>query len=212
MAGRATRAALTTGLTCPDRSQTITIDGLLDTLNKEWRTDSGVPRRRRARQRTPGLLRHLEQHGPPTGLAWYGWWTLDGALWGVCGQRGGGPTALVESLTVGARCPLASWPTTPSTSTSPTTATVYHFTAGAWQAQTIPGFTFAQGRSGGTEIRLPWTLGSVSSLKLLAYAIGDDAEVTSIFPNATTPWSGPVRWTAHAWSSPCAVAVVNQAQ
>jgi YVTN family beta-propeller protein len=59
-------------------------------------------------------------------------------------------------------------------------------------------------RSGNqTEIRVPWSLSSVSQVRLLAYALDDDGQAWSVFPT-TNPLAGP--WPlAYSWTDPCSI-------
>src|SRR5262249_32553605 len=143
---------------------TITIDGLLDILNQEWRSTELLDDDERltlTNQRDPQAL-YATWSATALLLGFKGgWWTLDGALWAYVDSEPGGATALVQDLP-GRPLPAGFLANYAIQVDSPTTATVYRFTGGSWQPQMIPGFAFAQGRSGGTEIRLPWTLGSVS--------------------------------------------------
>ncbi|MCW5849363.1 MAG: VCBS repeat-containing protein, partial [Anaerolineae bacterium] len=189
---------------CQDRSQTISLDGLLDRLNQEWRTDSewlGDD----ARPKTPQSL-YATWSGNAFYLGWQGgWWTLDGSLWAYLDTGGGGTNQLVEPL-AGRSLPFnASYALKVD---SPTQGTLYQANGGVWTPSGA--LQFAQGQSGGTEIKLDWTLTSITNVKLLAYAVTDAGEVWSAFPT-TNPLAGP--WpAAYSWSTPCSVAAINTGQ
>ena len=189
---------------CQDRTQTISVDGLLDRLDGEWRADRELLGDD-ARPKTTQSL-YATWSSDAFYLGWQGaWWTLDGSLWAYLDTGAGGTAQLVEPL-AGRSLPFnASYAVKVD---SPTQATLYQASGGGW----VPAgpLTFAQGQSGGTEVKLNWTLTGVSNVKLLAYAVTDSGDVWSAFPT-TNPLSGP--WTAaYSWTTPCSVASVNAGQ
>ncbi|MCW5852637.1 MAG: DUF11 domain-containing protein, partial [Anaerolineae bacterium] len=83
---------------------------------------------------------------------------------------------------------------------SPTSATVYSWNGSAWTAQGAPLF----GNVGqDTEVRVPWSINTGTTVRLLAYAVTDAGTPWSVFPT-TNALTGP--WTSgYQWSNACSV-------
>ena len=135
-------------------------------------------------------------------LGWRGAsWSGEGSLW-----------AYVSTGAAGANIPVSGAFVLPFAADyaiqvdSPVSGKLWHYSSGAWQLTTL---TFAHsGRD--SEVRLPWTLSSVSNLRLLAYAASDAGQPWAVFPT-TNPVAGG--WTSsYLWAAPCSVTAPNAGQ
>ena len=181
---------LNEGLSFGSRQQSIIIDGYVDVANNEWRLDNEYLD---DDERTFGSEVTYSPGGQQSFLtawdannyylAWRGGqWTLDGELWIYLKAGGTGGNELIVPL---ASAPAATLPFAANYAiqiTDPLTGTLYEYNGG-WQVSAEE-WTFAQGSTGDTEIRLP--LFGTSDVETLAFGLGDDANVWAIFP-ATNP-------------------------
>ncbi|MCW5848657.1 MAG: DUF11 domain-containing protein, partial [Anaerolineae bacterium] len=201
-----------TALQCSVRQQTITVDGFVDTSGKEWRDDRerlDDDERLTSHYTDPQTESVLAQkqtlYATWDGTAFYlGWqgaaWALDGTLWAYLSTGAGGTNQPISPLVVG-NLPFAA--NLAVKVESPSSATYYTYTGGQWVALGTP--TFANGDSAGTEVIIPWSIGSVSEARLVAFATGEgsnDNRPWAVFPT-TNPVAGP--WTAYYdWTNLCA--------
>ena len=199
-----------TAVACADREQTIVVDGLLDRQANEWRDDrERLDDDERGVEAGHGVQElYATWEGDAIFVGWQGaWWTLDGRMWAYLDLvPGAGTTQQVEpgtALPFNADYAVAV--------DAPDAGTLYRWTGSAWQIDTPSGFAFANGESGGTEVRipLPGDLGGITTARLIAFS-EDGGTVWSAFPT-TNPVAGP--WNGFfQWNGPCSIAVPNQNQ
>lgn len=186
------------GGACSQRVQTIILDGTLDVAHAEWLTARerlDDDERADARQEL-----YATWDGANLYLGWQGaWWPGNGTLWAYLDVAPGGSPQFVNAL------PGLGLPFEADYAVEVTTAvtgTLWQHTGGAWQAQ--GGLVFAHGASGGTEVRIPWNPTSVTTARLLAYAVDGSNVPWSVFPT-NNPLAGP--WgAAYQWTDPCTIA------
>ncbi|MGB3218966.1 MAG: Ig-like domain repeat protein, partial [Anaerolineae bacterium] len=75
---------------------------------------------------------------------------------------------------------------------------LWTYSGGGWQSGALQ---FSLGDSGGVEVRLPWDIGSVSQVRLLAYAMNDNG-IWSTFPT-TNRLDGQAWADSYQWSGLC---------
>ncbi len=176
-----------TGVTCNARTQTIVLDGLIDVANQEWQAAELLDTD--YRPDNPQSL-YASWDGSGFYLGWQGaWWDLDGTLWAYLSTAGGGSTTPVaggpQTLPFAAKYAIEI--------DGASTGTLWTY-SGGWQAGSLQ---FAQGDSGGVEVRLPWDINSVGQVQLLAYALEDDT-IWSAFPTTNhlsgQGWGGSYQW------------------
>ena len=178
------------GVPFAQQLQTILIDGLVDVVHDEWLLDTEYLD---DDERTIGSEVTYSPDGRQAFLtawdannyfmAWRGGqWSLDGELWIYLKVSGSGGSELIVPL---ASAPAATLPFAADYAiriTDPLSGTLYEY-SGGWQISTED-WDFAQGGTGDTEIRLP--LFGTSNVEVLAFGLGDDANIWAIFP-ATNP-------------------------
>ncbi len=173
------------GIDFGNRQQSIVIDGYLDVENGEWRTDIEFLDDDERPEDAPSFYKPREGQsfyttwdGEDFYMAWQGaWWDMDGTLWIYLDVEAGGSSQLISSS------PDTELPFDADYAveiTSPATGMLWHYNSG-WQPSAEE-WEFAQGQSGGTEIRLP--LLGTAEVKVLAFALGDNDRVYAIFPTA----------------------------
>lgn len=181
---------LNDGVPFAQQQQTILIDGLVDVAHNEWRLDTEYLD---DDERTIGSEVTYSPDGQQAFLtawdannyfmAWRGgWWSLDGDLWIYLKAGGSGSNELIVPL---ASAPDATLPFAADYAiqiTDPISGTLYEY-SGGWQVSAAE-WAFANGGTGDTEIRLP--LFGTSNVEIIAFGLGDDQNVWSIFP-ATNP-------------------------
>ncbi|MEZ4592420.1 MAG: Ig-like domain-containing protein [Chloroflexota bacterium] len=213
------------------RQQSIIVDGYVDVDNNEWRLDSEYLD---DDERTIGSEVTYSPGGQQAFLtawdadnyfmAWRGGqWTLDGELWIYLKAGGSGSNELIVPL---ASAPDATLPFAADYAiqiTDPLSGTLYQY-SGGWQVSAEE-WEFANGGMGDTEIRLP--LFGTSNVELLAFGLGDDANIWAIFPatNPLNPGSAPAArpagldgvtdnggWQSYQWDDVTAVTNVAENQ
>jgi len=144
-------------------------------------------------------------------LGWQGaWWTLDGEM-----------LAYVSTDAQGCSQPLTSSPVCTALPfnanyaidiNNPETGALWECVGGNWQAATGVDWEFAQGESGGTEIRLGLAMAGVSELNLLAFALDDEGEPWAVFPTTNASPEKNLCSDAYAWTDLANISEPNQGQ
>jgi VCBS repeat-containing protein len=188
-----TFADLTTAF--QNRAQTIVVDGQIDIdlALQEWHHVG----------REWGIFELMDDFSPADLLDWLGpqrqfvtwdgddlfmgwqgaWWALDGDLWTYLNTRKGGSYQPIF--------PVPGCLTLPFEAdyavhiTSRTEGTLYEWVGGSWQPSATD-WDFAQGDSGGTEIRLALDMGSVTELGLISFALDDAGKPWAVFPTTNS--------------------------
>ncbi len=118
-------------------------------------------------------------------LGWQGaWWTLDGELMAYVSIDDQGCSQLLPSSNVCTALPFKA--NYAINIQGPEDGALWECVGGNWQAATGIDWEFAQGESGGTEIRLGMDMTAVSDLNLLAFALDDEGEAWAAFPTTNT--------------------------
>ncbi|MDJ0752847.1 MAG: PKD domain-containing protein [Ardenticatenaceae bacterium] len=190
---------------CPDRRQSIVLDGVLNFEVDEWLPAGELlDDDERPLNRDTQLL-FAAWDAEHIYLAWQGgWWNTDGSLWAYLDVTGDGSTIAQQG---GHVLPFAADYAVEIASDS--SGTLWQYSGGSWVDQGA--VDFIQGDSGGTEIALPFGTNSYSTnVRLFAYAEDDQSGVWSTFPT-TNPLSGS--WTsAYSWANLCSSVLPNANQ
>jgi len=171
-----------------DRQQSIIVDGYLDVENGEWRTATEFLDNDERPENNPAFYSPREGQSFYTAwdggdfyLAWQGaWWDIDGTLWIYLDAGAGGSNQLISSS------PDTGLPFDADYAieiTTPITGTLWHY-SGGW-VTSAQEWEFAQGESGGTEIRLP-LFDTTKDINVIAFALDDTGQVYAIFPTVNS--------------------------
>lgn len=201
---------------CADRRQTIRVDGLLDLQHNEWLDTERLDDDERpfiASSLAEVTSLYTSWDGEAFYLGWQGaWWALDGELWAYFDTQPGGSTTGIETSAGPVELP---YPADLSLNiTGPAEGNLWQYSEGQWSA--AGGLEFAQGDRGGTEIRIPWNIESITGLNLLAFAVSDaipnvsDSHVWSAFPTGDPLSDSPLE--SYYWDDLCSVVEVNSGQ
>jgi VCBS repeat-containing protein len=177
----------------PWRRDVVEMDGAIDEGNGEWqRAIHLLDDDERGRQGPPLATQELfvRWDNDHFYLGWQGaHWQTDGTLWAYfAAGNAPGTTATVDG---GRELPFAA--NFALEVTNP--ATLWQYSGGAWQPSDAD---YGRSESGGTEARLPFGAGNVTSLRLLAFAVNDDDQVWAVFPTtnplAAADWHDHYDW------------------
>jgi hypothetical protein len=201
-----------TGQLCLNPQRTIQLDGQFDTANGEWLASEFMDDDERPSFSGSPVARDRQTlyttwDANAFYFGWHGaWWTLDGTMFIYLDTgTGGTPQPITATLPATVLPFAADYAVAIS---GPAQGTLYQFDGSAWQAQ--GGMTFAHSGLGDTEVRVPISLGGLSDVRMLAFALSDSDAVWSVFPT-TNPLNGP--WMdAYHWQPICAVAAPNANQ
>jgi hypothetical protein len=156
----------TANATFSARRQSIMLDGFLDLAHDEWQAAEllGVD----ARSGNPQAL-YMSWDGQHVFLGWSGaWWTLDGVLWAYLDMEAGGSNTGID----GRSLPVDLYADRAVEIRAAGDGSLWTWNGGDWAEGTLE---FANGPSGDTELRVPWTYGA--GLRAVAFALPREAEM-----------------------------------
>ncbi|MFN2165038.1 MAG: Ig-like domain-containing protein, partial [Anaerolineae bacterium] len=177
------------GVPFASREQSIQIDGFIDVENDEWLNATEFLDDGESASSGHGRQSfYAAWDGSAFYLAWQGaWWTVDGTMWAYLDTGVGGtsqPAGPAQNVTA---LPFDADYAVMVTGHNPSDGALLVFDGSTWQTQTLE---FAHGPSGGTEVRIPLDTSSISTMRLVAFAVDDAGWVWSVFP-ATNPSPAP---------------------
>ncbi len=201
-----------------DRVQTIVVDGHIDSqrvsqsteaYGHEWNTNEYLDDYKRRGPKAvldwwdPQLM-YVTWDGANLFMAWQGaWWDVDGSLWVYVDAGDGGTTQLVNGISTCQQLPFEADYAIHITGSED--GNLWIWTGTAWQQVVGGDWEFAQGDSGGTEIRLGLNMPAVPVLRMMAFALDNDGEPWAVFPT-TNDVVGNLCQDAFEWRDPQTIA------
>jgi hypothetical protein len=173
------------GVPFASREQSIQIDGFIDIENDEWLEATEFLDDGESAPSGHGRQSfYATWDGSAFYLAWQGaWWTVDGTMWAYLDTGPGGTNQPAEAVQGVTTLPFDADYAVMVTGHSSSDGALRAFDGSTWQTQTL---AFAHGPSGGTEVRIPLDTGSISMMRLVAFAVDDDGWVWSVFPTTNS--------------------------
>ncbi|MCO5195130.1 MAG: right-handed parallel beta-helix repeat-containing protein [Anaerolineae bacterium] len=178
------------GTPLADRTQTIIVDGSMDFDLDEWLASEKASDDERGLDAQTAKTQDLyvTWSGDAIYLGWDGAaWELDGTLWAYLGTGGGGSTTAVDGTVLPFSADLA------VQIDAADNGLLWSY-GGSWSSGTLE---FAQGDHLQTEIRIPFAVDTIATLRVLTYATDDDSAVWAALPTTNdldSAWPDNFEW------------------